>query len=163
MNKKLIVLDPRQKPSASMVVPAKRLTSLTNKRLGLLWNNRLGGDRLLKHVAELLHRKYHFAEIYFTRRRSSGTRHRRRLSMISSRGSTRLSSDSATEGPARRAVCSTLSTWSGRGSLPRSWATTSSSPPRGKAWPEHRAIRLSILRCSRTLTASGAALRPMRS
>ena len=68
MNTKLIVLDPRQKPSADMVVPAKRLTSLTNKRLGLLWNNRLGGDRLLKHVAELLNQKYHFAEIYFTKK-----------------------------------------------------------------------------------------------
>lgn len=68
MNMPLIVLDPRLASSAHTVVPAKRLTSLTNKRLGLLWNNRLGGDRLLKNVAELLHQKYHFAEIYFTKK-----------------------------------------------------------------------------------------------
>jgi len=68
MNTRLIVLDPRQRPSASMVVPVKRLTSLTNIRLGLLWNNRPGGDGLLKNVAELLHQKYRFAEIYFTKK-----------------------------------------------------------------------------------------------
>jgi hypothetical protein len=68
MDQKLIVLDPRQAPSAAMVAPAKRLTTLRGKRLGLLWNNRLGGDRLLKHVAELLDRKYHFEEIYFTKK-----------------------------------------------------------------------------------------------
>ena len=68
MNPNLIVLDPRQKPSAAMVVPAKRLTTLRNKRLGLLWNNRLGGDRLLKYVAELLDQKYHLAGIYFTKK-----------------------------------------------------------------------------------------------
>ncbi len=68
MNTPLIVLDPRQKPSASLVVAAKRLKSLNNIRLGLLWNNRLGGDRLLKNIAELLNQKYHFAEIYFTKK-----------------------------------------------------------------------------------------------
>ncbi len=68
MNTRLIVLDPRQAPSAAMVVPAKRLTTLRHRRLGLLWNNRLGGDRLLRHVAELLDRKYHFQEIYFTKK-----------------------------------------------------------------------------------------------
>lgn len=64
----LIVLDPRQGPSTGVVVPAKRLTSLTKKRLGLLWNNKMGGDVLLKHVAELLHQKYNLAEIYFTKK-----------------------------------------------------------------------------------------------
>ena len=62
----LTFLDPRQRPSARAVVPAKRLTSLSRKRLGLLWNHQPGGDRLLKHVAELLRRKHDFAEIYFT-------------------------------------------------------------------------------------------------
>ena len=62
----MIVLNPRQGPSAGVVVPAKRLASLANKRLGLLWNNRPGGDWLLKHIAELLDRKYHLAETYFT-------------------------------------------------------------------------------------------------
>ena len=69
---KLIVLDPRQECSTGAVVPARRLNSLTNKRLGLLWNTRVGGDRFLKHVAELLHQKYHFAEIYFTKKKFIG-------------------------------------------------------------------------------------------
>ena len=61
-------LDPRQGSSAGMVVPAKRLKSLANKRLGLLWNNKPGGDRLLRNVAELLHHKHNLAEIYFTKK-----------------------------------------------------------------------------------------------
>ena len=64
----MIVLDPRLKSGARVVAPAPRLTSLTNKRLGILWNNRLGGDRLLKHVGELLQEKYGLSEIYFTRK-----------------------------------------------------------------------------------------------
>lgn len=68
MNMPLIVLDPRLGSSARRVVPAKRLTTLANKRLGLLWNNRLGGDRILRNVAEILDRKHHFAEIYFTKK-----------------------------------------------------------------------------------------------
>ena len=68
MNTEFIALDPRLGPSTGAVVPARRLTSLANKRLGLLWNNRAGGDLLLKHVAALLHQKYRLAEIYFTKK-----------------------------------------------------------------------------------------------
>ena len=67
MNTKFIFLDPR-KVSPGMVVPAQRLTTLANKRLGILWNNRTGTDRLLNHVVELLHQKYNFAEVYFTKK-----------------------------------------------------------------------------------------------
>jgi hypothetical protein len=59
MNTKLIVLDPRKESSAKEVVAAVRLESLTNKRLGLLWNNRQGGDRILNHVADLLPARGH--------------------------------------------------------------------------------------------------------
>jgi hypothetical protein len=68
MNAKLIVLDPRKESSAKVVVPANRLESLTNKRLGLLWNNRQGGDRILNHVADLLKEKYKLAEVFFTKK-----------------------------------------------------------------------------------------------
>ena len=68
MSMKLVVLDPRRESTNREVVPAKRLASLANKRLGLLWNSRAGGDRLLKRVAELLHTKYNLAEIYFTKK-----------------------------------------------------------------------------------------------
>ncbi len=61
-------LDPRQGPSTGAVVPANRVTSLTGKRIGVLWNNRPGGDKLLTHVAESLNQKYEFSEIYFTKK-----------------------------------------------------------------------------------------------
>ena len=64
----VMFLDPRQGSSLGVVVPAKRLASLANKRLGLLWNNKVGGDVLLRHVADLLHQKYDLAEIYFTKK-----------------------------------------------------------------------------------------------
>ena len=62
----LIALDPTQGPSSGELVPAKRLTTFANKRLGLLWNNRPGGDWLLKHIAQALDEKYHLAETCFT-------------------------------------------------------------------------------------------------
>lgn len=67
MTSRFVFLDPRSAPP-TCVPRAKRLTSLANKRLGILWNNRPGTDRLLRHVADLLHQKHHFSEIYFTRK-----------------------------------------------------------------------------------------------
>jgi hypothetical protein len=64
----MIVLDPRLKPGARVVTPAPRLASLANKRLGILWNNRLGGDKLLQHVGKLLQEKHGLAEVYFTKK-----------------------------------------------------------------------------------------------
>jgi hypothetical protein len=64
----MIVLDPRLKPGGRVVTPAPRLASLANKRLGILWNNRLGGDKLLRHVGQLLQEKHGLAEVYFTRK-----------------------------------------------------------------------------------------------
>jgi len=68
MEANMIVLDPRQRSNVSRVAPAKRVKSLKNIRLGILWNNRPGGDRILNGVADLLNQKYHFAEIYFTKK-----------------------------------------------------------------------------------------------
>ena len=64
----LVFLDPRVASGAKVVTPAKRLNSLADKRIGLLWNNRAGGDRFLKDVAELLKQKYRLADVYFTRK-----------------------------------------------------------------------------------------------
>lgn len=64
----MIVLDPRLKSGARVVTPAPRLASLANKRLGILWNNRLGGDKLLKHVGRLLQEKCGVSDVYFTRK-----------------------------------------------------------------------------------------------
>lgn len=68
METNLIVLDPRQRSNVSMVAPAKRMKSLNNIRLGILWNNRPGGERILNGVADLLKKKHHLAEIYFTKK-----------------------------------------------------------------------------------------------
>ena len=64
----MIVLDPTLRPGGRRVAPAPRLESLTNKRLGILWNNRLGGDKLLRHVGEILKEKHGVAEVYFTKK-----------------------------------------------------------------------------------------------
>jgi hypothetical protein len=64
----MTVLDPRLKPGGRGVTPAPRLETLTDKRLGILWNNRLGGDKLLKHVGEILRQKHKLAEVYFTKK-----------------------------------------------------------------------------------------------
>lgn len=64
----MIVLDPRLKKTSRMVTPAPRLKTLEGKRVGILWNNRLGGDRLLKHVGKLLQEQHGVSEIYFTKK-----------------------------------------------------------------------------------------------
>ena len=69
----LVVLNPRADSSSATFVPAKRLETLLNKRLGLLWNNKHSGDVLLRQVAQILDQKYHFAEIYFTQKMFIGT------------------------------------------------------------------------------------------
>lgn len=63
-----VFLDPRQGPKAGWMAPAARLTSLRGKKIGILWNNRPRGDKLLKYVAELLQQKHGFAEVYFTKK-----------------------------------------------------------------------------------------------
>lgn len=64
----MIVLDPRIIPGDRRVAPAPRLESLTDKRLGILWNNRLGGDKLLSHVGEVLRSRHGLREVYFTKK-----------------------------------------------------------------------------------------------
>ena len=63
-----VFLDPRQGPKTGTVAPAERLTSLQGKKLGILWNNRPRGDKLLKYVADVLEQKYGFAEVYFSKK-----------------------------------------------------------------------------------------------
>ena len=64
----MIVLDPRLKRREKKVEPAPRLESLTGKRLGILWNNRLGGDALLRHIGEQLKQQHGLADVYFTKK-----------------------------------------------------------------------------------------------
>jgi hypothetical protein len=61
-------LDPRQGPKSGLVDPARRVTTLSGKRVGILWNNRPRGDALLRSVAEALNQKYGLEEVYFTKK-----------------------------------------------------------------------------------------------
>lgn len=67
-----VFLDPRQGRKEEKVQLSKRLDSLNGKRIGLLWNNRPGGERILNHVVELLAQKYKFSGVYFTKKRLIG-------------------------------------------------------------------------------------------
>jgi hypothetical protein len=63
-----VFLDPRQKSKFGLLDPAKRLTTLRGKRIGILWNNRPCGDALLRNVAEALNAKYGLEDVYFTKK-----------------------------------------------------------------------------------------------
>ncbi|MBI4307893.1 MAG: hypothetical protein HY684_03720 [Chloroflexi bacterium] len=61
----LVFLDPRIETQSERAAPALRLDSLKGKRLGILWNRRPMGDKLLRWVGESLLRKYQMAELFF--------------------------------------------------------------------------------------------------
>lgn len=63
-----VFLDPRQGPSRGAVEPARRLPTLDGKRVGILWNNRPGGDKVLKELARLLQERHEISDVYFTKK-----------------------------------------------------------------------------------------------
>ena len=63
-----VFLDPRQGLSTGAVEPAERLASLDGKRIGVLWNNRPGGDKLLHELVRLLGERHDLADVYFTKK-----------------------------------------------------------------------------------------------
>lgn len=52
--KTIFVFDPTAKKKISKKVGSRRLTTITGKHIGVIWNGKLGGDILLNRVAELL-------------------------------------------------------------------------------------------------------------
>jgi hypothetical protein len=61
-------LDPRQGPAGGLVEPAPRLATLTGARIGALWNNRPGGDVVLRETIRILDRRHEFADVCFVKK-----------------------------------------------------------------------------------------------
>lgn len=59
----LRVLDPRAFPDAARTT-APRLGSIRGAKVGLLWNNRPRGDRVLRGLAERLERDYDVTTLF---------------------------------------------------------------------------------------------------
>jgi len=61
--KTITLLDPTSKPRSKKLKMAIRPSNLEGKGMGLLWNNKAGGDILLNRLAQLLNERFHFSEI----------------------------------------------------------------------------------------------------
>jgi hypothetical protein len=55
---KLVVLQPTGADSIADLDPAQRVETLNGKRIGLVWNNKDYGDKLLIQVQDLIHQRY---------------------------------------------------------------------------------------------------------
>ena len=58
MSANLEVMNPVAELGEKMVLPAPRLKDLNNKKIGLFWNTKPGGDAALKRIDELLSKRY---------------------------------------------------------------------------------------------------------
>ena len=64
--KKMIVMDPRaDEVIVEDITMAPRLDSLNGKRIALLFDGRLNGDKLLWNVTDLLKEQYEIGEVTF--------------------------------------------------------------------------------------------------
>jgi len=55
---KLVVLQPTGVDSTADLDPAQRVDTLNGKRIGLVWNNKDYGDKLLIQVQDLIQERY---------------------------------------------------------------------------------------------------------
>lgn len=107
------VLDPTAGPARGTGGVAPRPGTLDGKTIGVIWNGRAYGDRILSEALDLLKQRHRIREVVFRENRSWGTSRPRRSSRTCRRARISSSPASATEARARRAVCSTRSRWSG--------------------------------------------------
>ncbi|MFQ5933837.1 MAG: hypothetical protein ACE5KI_04270 [Dehalococcoidia bacterium] len=64
--KKMIAMDPRaDEAPVESIAMAPRLDTLNGKRVGLLFDGRLNGDKLLWMVADLIKEQYETGEVNF--------------------------------------------------------------------------------------------------
>ena len=61
----LQLLNPSNKPAKRPGPLAKRLDTLDGKRIGIIWNRRLHGDKIFSMVLEVLRQKYAIKEVIF--------------------------------------------------------------------------------------------------
>ena len=71
---KLTVLNPVALVKVSKSSFARRPASLDNKRIGLYWNAKFGGDKALAHVEQLLKGKLEGAEFKLIKSSVPGTK-----------------------------------------------------------------------------------------
>ncbi len=66
--KKMIALDPRGEVLEEDIDMASRLDTLDGKRIGLLFDGRLNGDKLLWNLTDLIKGQFEVGEITFRQR-----------------------------------------------------------------------------------------------
>jgi hypothetical protein len=105
--KTIPVYDPRGVVEAAPLTLAPRVKKLDGLRLGLLDNTKWNANKLLRGIRDRLARKHAFGAVNYYRRKALQRRPRPNCSRKSPRITTSSSPPSATEAPARRAVCTT--------------------------------------------------------
>ena len=65
------LVDPTTKPIIPSFVPAARLGSLKNKRLGLIDDAKDGARELLEEIADVLNERYGVASVFYHRKPSA--------------------------------------------------------------------------------------------
>ncbi|MBC8281114.1 MAG: hypothetical protein H8E48_10045 [Chloroflexi bacterium] len=62
------VLNPTAAPATGKVIMAERTGTLDGFRLGVIWNGRPYGDRVINSVIDLLRQKYSFESVMFRKK-----------------------------------------------------------------------------------------------
>jgi len=64
----LKILDPRTGPVSGKLVMSPRFGTLNGLKIGVIWNGRMYGDKVLRKVLELLKEKYTFEVVDFLKK-----------------------------------------------------------------------------------------------
>ena len=70
---RLAIVNPVAMIEVAGVTPAKRLTDLNNKRIGLFWNRKARGDVALRKIGEVLKKRFQGIEITWFEMQTSVT------------------------------------------------------------------------------------------
>lgn len=64
----LRILDPKTGPVSGKLVFAPRFGTLNGLKIGVIWNGRMYGDKVLRKIIELLKEKYTFEVVDFLKK-----------------------------------------------------------------------------------------------
>ncbi|NQW22514.1 MAG: hypothetical protein HQ475_03620 [SAR202 cluster bacterium] len=62
------VLNPTAGPATGKIVMAKRTGTLDGQRIGVIWNGRPYGDKVINSVIDMLRQKYSFESVVFRKK-----------------------------------------------------------------------------------------------
>ena len=62
------VLNPTAGPATGKIIMANRSGTLDGMRLGVIWNGRLYGDKVINSVIDILRQKYTFESVVFRKK-----------------------------------------------------------------------------------------------